>query len=151
VYNSFVNKVRSHVKAPSVLLQALSRADHLFATRLEAALDADGLSIAKFGVLKELGEAEEPLPLGQLAERLACVKSNITQLVDRLETDGLVRRVPDSEDRRSTRAEITEEGRRLYEIGLKVQLELEEDLLQGLSSEEQQQLTFVLEKLSHGR
>jgi DNA-binding MarR family transcriptional regulator len=146
-----MNKMRSQMKAPSMLLQALSRADHVFAARLEAALDTNGLSIAKFGVLKELGEEKEPLPLGQLAERLACVKSNITQLVDRLEVDGLVRRVPDSEDRRSTRAVITEEGRRRYEIGVKVQLELEEELLHSISPEEQEQLAILLDKLSRQR
>ena len=31
---------------------------------------------------------DEPLPLSQLAERCSCVRSNITQLVDRLEADG---------------------------------------------------------------
>lgn len=142
-----MNKMRSRVNAPSMLLQALSRADHLFAARLESALDSSGLTIAKFGVLRELARENEPLPLGQLAERLACVKSNITQLADRLEADGLVRRVPDAEDRRSTRAVITEEGRRRFEIGLKIQLELEEDLLRGISPEEQGQLVSVLEKL----
>jgi DNA-binding MarR family transcriptional regulator len=130
-----------------MLLQALSHADHLFSARLEAALDGNGLSIAKFGVLKELGAENEPLPLGQLAERLACVKSNITQLIDRLEIDGLVRRVPDAEDRRSTRAVITEEGRRRYEAGLKTQLKLEEELLGGISREEQEQLASALQKL----
>jgi DNA-binding MarR family transcriptional regulator len=146
-----MNNVRSQVNAPSMFLQSLSRADHLVAARLEAALDMGGLSIAKFGVLKELGEEEGPLPLGQLAERLACVKSNITQLVDRLEADGLVRRVPDLEDRRSTRAVITDEGRRRYEIGLKVQLELEQELLSGISFEEQEQLAMILDKLSRQR
>lgn len=130
-----------------MLLQALTRADHLFTSRLEAALEGDGLSIAKFGVLKELGSANEPLPLGQLAERLACVKSNVTQLVDRLEAEGLVRRVADLEDRRSTRAELTEEGRRRFEVGLKAEMALEQDLVRGLSSDEQEQLTNVLEKL----
>jgi MarR family 2-MHQ and catechol resistance regulon transcriptional repressor len=143
-----MNKMRSQVKAPNMLVHALYQADHLVTARLDAALDANGLSIAKFGVLKELAEENEPLPLGQLAERLACVKSNITQLVDRLEVDGLVRRVPDSEDRRSTRAVITEEGRRRYEIGLKVQFELEEELLHGISPEEQEQLAMVIDKLS---
>ncbi len=140
--------MREKVTSAGSLLQALTRADHLLSTRLEAALEADGLSIAKFGVLKELANAGEPLPLGQLAERLACVKSNITQLVDRLETDGLVRRVPDLADRRSTLAEITEEGRRRYEVGLKAQSALEQAMVQGLSLDERLQLTSVLEKLA---
>jgi DNA-binding MarR family transcriptional regulator len=145
-----MNEMGTKVSSSGSLLQALTRADHLFSNRLEAALEADGLSIAKFGVLRELRSVGEPLPLGQLAERLACVKSNITQLVDRLEADGLVRRVPDLEDRRSTRAEITEEGRRRYEVGLKAQLSLEQELVQGLSSDEQLQLASMLEKLAHG-
>src|SRR5690606_35352873 len=65
---------------------------------------------ARFGVLAQLAEAGEPLPLGVLAERLSCVRSNVTQLVDRLEADGLVRRVPDPSDRRSVLAELTSDG-----------------------------------------
>ncbi len=143
-----MNKTPSRTKVRSELLQSLTRATHHFSDRFEAALDAIGLSIAKFGVLKELQEVNEPLPLGQLADRLACVKSNITQLVDRLEADGLVRRVPDEQDRRSTRAVITEAGRKRYEIGLKVQLQLEEEVLRGISVKEQEQLSGILEKLS---
>ncbi|HEY7393478.1 MAG TPA: MarR family transcriptional regulator, partial [Gemmatimonadaceae bacterium] len=46
----------------------------------------------------------------ELATRLSCVKSNMTQLIDRLEADGLVKRVDDPSDRRSVKAEITAEG-----------------------------------------
>jgi DNA-binding MarR family transcriptional regulator len=45
-----------------------------------------------------------------LAECQQCARSNITQLIDRLETEGLVRRVDDPADRRGVRAEITPEG-----------------------------------------
>ena len=147
MYNSEVNNIRDSIKVPSLLLQSLMRADHAFEARLETALDLNGLSIAKFGVLRELAQGGEPMPLGQLAERLACVKSNITQLVDRLEAEGLVRRVPDAEDRRSTRAEITEEGLKRYEIGLKAQLEFEEDMISSLSPDERLQLAAMLDKL----
>ena len=68
---------------------------------IEARLDTIGLSLAKLAALNVLAEAGESLPLGQLADRLSCVKSNITQLVDRLETDGLVVRKPDPRDRRA--------------------------------------------------
>ena len=46
-------------------------------------------SAHKLAALHHLTQAGESLPLGQLAERLSCVKSNVTQLVDRLEADGL--------------------------------------------------------------
>src|SRR5262245_18283359 len=107
------------VQQPSALLEALVRTHVLYVTKQDQALLASGLSTAKLGALLVLAEAAEPVPLGQLAERLACVKSNITQLVDRLEADGLVRRLPDVQDRRSKRAAITPEGRRRTEAGLK--------------------------------
>jgi DNA-binding MarR family transcriptional regulator len=78
--------------------------------RVESALGSLGLSIGKLGVLRHLAEADEPIPLSELARRCSCVKSNITQLVDRLEEDGLVRRTPDSSDRRCIRTSLTETG-----------------------------------------
>ena len=85
--------------------------------RLEDALGEVGLSLAKMGVLAKLADADEPIPLSLLAERCACVRSNITQLVDRLEDDGLVRREPDPDDRRSIRATLTAEGRERHLAG----------------------------------
>lgn len=78
--------------------------------QLEEAVGGAGLSMAKFSALSALAVAGEPLTLGELADRLSCVRSNITQLVDRLESDGLVRRLADPSDRRSIRAELTALG-----------------------------------------
>src|SRR5215470_2252538 len=91
-------------------LDSILQTAHALEARLEAALGEAGLSGAKFSVLSELVRSGEALPLGELASRLACVRSNMTQLVDRLESDGLVRRVACPTDRRSIKAEITEEG-----------------------------------------
>lgn len=85
--------------------------------KLENALGNVGLSMAKQSALTKLAEAGEPLTLSDLAARLSCVRSNITQLVDRLEADGLVRRVDDPSDRRSVRAELTPLGREKQAAG----------------------------------
>ena len=85
--------------APGALAAELTGTLHLIAGRLEAALEPLGLSLAKFGVLSKLVASQEPLPLRLLAEQCACVRSNITQLVDRLE-DGPVaapEQAPDEE------------------------------------------------------
>src|SRR5512135_1706738 len=92
--------------AESALFQRLLHAAALAEARVEGMLAPYELSLAKLGVLDALAQANEPLPLGQLAERIACVRSNVTQLVDRLEEDGLVRRESDSADRRVTRAAL---------------------------------------------
>ena len=71
----------------------------------------------KYSVLSELVTAGQALSLSELASRLSCVRSNMTQLVDRLESDGLVKRVSDPHDRRAVKAAITDEGRSRCEAG----------------------------------
>jgi len=95
------------------LLQAAGAVE----SRIEGALAEVGLSGAKLAALTQLVEAGEPVSLGELAAQCACVRSNITQLVDRLESEKLVRRVADANDRRSLRAAITPLGRERQAAG----------------------------------
>ena len=96
---------------------SLLQAAHAVESRIEQALAEAGLSGAKLAALTQLVEAGEPISLGELAEQCACVRSNITQLVDRLEGEKLVRRVADASDRRSLRAAITPLGRERQAAG----------------------------------
>jgi DNA-binding MarR family transcriptional regulator len=130
----------------ATLLHAAYAAEH----DVETKLGAIGLSLAKLAALKALAEAGESLPLSQLAERLSCVKSNITQLVDRLEADGLVQREPDAKDRRTKLATLTPAGRKSCREGLKVQQAAEHDLLRKLTAAELQTLAALLGKVSAG-
>ena len=117
---------------------------------VETKLATVGLSLAKLAALKALKGAGESLPLSQLAERLSCVKSNITQLVDRLEADGLVTRADDPRDRRSRLAVMTAAGRKACDAGLSLQDEAERALLSDLSAAERQQLAVLMGKLEKG-
>jgi DNA-binding MarR family transcriptional regulator len=89
---------------------SLLEAAHALEARLETALASVGLSSAKYTVLAKLARAGEPLALSELAAQVCCVRSNMTQLVDRLEAEGLVRRVDDPGDRRMVRAALTKLG-----------------------------------------
>ena len=89
---------------------ALIRAARVLEDRLEKALDSVQLSMPKFSVLSALSRAGKPQTLGDLAAHLSCVRSNMTQLVDRMEADGLVRRLADPSDRRICLAELTPLG-----------------------------------------
>src|SRR3954452_3193105 len=117
-------------------LFAVLHASGVLESRVEARLSEVGLSIAKLAALHHLTMAGDSLPLGQLAERLACVKSNVTQLVDRLEADGLVTRAPDPGDRRSRLAVITEQGRKAYAEGARIKRDAEEQLFSVLSDDD---------------
>jgi DNA-binding MarR family transcriptional regulator len=114
---------------------------------LEGKLGEVGLSLAKLSALQALSEAGESLPLSQLAERLSCVKSNITQLVDRLEADGFVRRESDPRDRRAKLAALTAEGRNACHEGTRIHQAAERELLTTLTREEANQLAALLGKL----
>ena len=89
---------------------SLLHAAHSLEARMEEALAGVGLSSAKYTVLSKLARAGEPLALSDLAAQVSCVRSNMTQLVDRLEAEGLVRRVDDPGDRRVVRAALTPLG-----------------------------------------
>jgi DNA-binding MarR family transcriptional regulator len=118
---------------------------------VESRLSAVGLSIPKLAALNRLVEAGDSLPLGQLAERLACVKSNVTQLVDRLEADGFVTRAPDPNDRRSRLAVITDTGRRAYDEGARIQRDAERELFSSLSVDDTSRLAEIIAKLKRSK
>ena len=127
---------------------AVLHASSVLEGRVEARLSDVGLSLAKLAALHRLTEAGESLPLGQLAERLSCVKSNVTQLVDRLEADGLVSRTADPNDRRSRLAVLTDAGRSAYAKGSEIQMQAERELFGVLTSDESDTLHATARKAS---
>ena len=117
---------------------------------IESRLSTVGLSIPRLAALQRLVirlDAGGSLPLGQLADRLACVKSNVTQLVDRLEAEGLVTRSSDPEDKRSRLAIITDTGRQVHQEGARIQRQVEEELFATLSVDDSVRLSEIIAKL----
>ena len=129
-------------------LFAVLHASSVLESRVETKLADIGLSLAKLAALRRLAEAGDSLPLGQLAERLKCVKSNVTQLVDRLEADGLVSRAADANDRRSRLAVLTETGRKAYLRGSEILEATERELFVALTHDESAQLHTLLAKIT---
>ena len=127
-------------------MSVLSAAEEL-RQRLENALVAVGLSISKFDAMEQLTQAGEPMTLGNLAGRLHCVRSNVTQLVDRLEADGLVQRGSCPEDRRAVRARLTPLGVERHQAGLEAIRAVQTDVAQRLGPAERVQLMELLSAL----
>ncbi len=133
-----------------LLLRYLMRMGKLAEARMETLLEPHDLSASRLIMLQKLDEADEPISLSQLAACLTFVKSNATQLADRLEGDHLVRRAADPDDRRCTRLEITEEGRQRHLDGLQSIQPLVEKLHTLYSDEERTQLLDLLRRLESG-
>ena len=101
-----------------------------------------GLSEGRMGVLFRLFRCGD-LPLGEMAEDLAMTPRNVTGLVDHLERDGLVERVPDTEDRRSVRARLTPAGRERIEAVWKEGFVNQIGLVSGMTKEDLAQLRHL--------
>ena len=112
--------------------------------RVDAALESVGLSGPKYLTLEQLVRAGEPVSLSALADCRKCVRSNMTQLVDRLEADGLVERVADPDDRRAVRARVTKLGERRFAAGTKAIRDVQNDLASRLSAGDRDHFLRVL-------
>ncbi|GHH83460.1 MarR family winged helix-turn-helix transcriptional regulator [Streptomyces capitiformicae] len=88
----------------------------------------------------------EPLPMRRLAQKLRCEPSNVTGIVDRLESRGLVERRPDPKDRRVKLAAATAEGRRVAR-SLRESLDFAREPLAGLSTQERESLRDLLRRM----
>ncbi|MER5868912.1 MarR family transcriptional regulator [Streptomyces sp. NPDC002044] len=90
--------------------------------------------------------ALEPLPMRRIAQKLRCEPSNVTGIVDRLETRGLVERRPDPADRRVKLAAPTEEGLQTADR-LRESLDFAREPLAGLSAQERTALRDLLKRM----
>ena len=112
--------------------------------RVEAALDSVGLSGPKYMTLEQLVRAGEPMSLSALADCRKCVRSNITQLIDRLEADGLVERVSDPVDRRAVRAAVTALGAERFAAGTEAIRTVQTELASRVSAADRENFLRVL-------
>ncbi len=145
--NSYVNDMTEACGShPCPVSAAVIESARTLETRLEQALSPLQLSLAKFGVLRCLVHENRPLALSALAQRQKCVRSNMTQLTDRLEADGLVRRVDDPTDRRAVLAETTAAGRLACADADAILRAEEERFLRGLSAPERQLMTDLVRR-----
>ncbi len=95
-------------------------------------------------VLRELTAG--PAPMGELAVRLSCDASNMTGVSDRLESRGLLERLPSPGDRRVKVLSLTDEGRTLHRR-LWGRLMEGSPVAEGLTEAEQERLKELLQKL----
>ena len=93
---------------------SLMRAQQIMLARVEEVLRPHGLTFARYELLMLLLFSRNgSLPLSRIGDRLQVHPASVTNVVDRLEQQGLVRRAPHPSDRRATLAELTAAGRDL--------------------------------------
>jgi DNA-binding MarR family transcriptional regulator len=133
-------------------LEVLSRvtrlARHLDRAR-RGAFEAHDLEVWEFDVLAALRRAGSPYVLspGQLLAQTLVTSGTMTNRVDRLESRGLVQRMPDPADRRGVHVRLTPRGKERVDAALADLLARERELLASLTGAEQQELSTLLRAL----
>jgi DNA-binding MarR family transcriptional regulator len=95
---------------------SIMRAQQVLLARLNEMLKPFGLTFPRYEALMLLYYSRRgSLPLGKMGDRLQVHRASVTNVIDRLEAQGLVRRQQHESDRRAVLAEITPEGRRVAE------------------------------------
>ncbi len=103
------------------------------------------LNVAQFDVLTQVGSSQG-ITQQELADRLLVTKGNISQLLDRMERLGLLKRFQEG---RANTLTLTEMGQRLYEQVVPSQEKMIAEQFSELTGEEVEQLLRLLRKLDH--
>jgi len=131
-------------------ITSIVRAQQLFLGRIDAVLRPLQLTFARYEVLMLLLFSRRgSLPLNKIGARLQVHPTSVTNAVDRLEEQDLIKRVPHSSDRRTTLAEILPSGR---ELALRATQALNAEIFSqpGLGRDDLGQLVEVLQRLRQG-
>ena len=130
-----------------VAVTSVMRVHQILMARLNELLEPYGLTFPRYEALMLLHFSKRgSLPLGKIGERLQVHRTSVTNIIDKLEADGLVRRMPHVADRRTTLAEITDEGRRVA-LAATEGMHAIDFGLGALSEEQQEALTTLLRGL----
>jgi DNA-binding MarR family transcriptional regulator len=120
-----------------------------FKRSMEKTLSEFGLSHGEWSVLGALFRAGDPFTraAGQLSDVCECSSAAMTNRLDRLEEQGLVRRLPDPSDRRGVLVELTEKGHEAWNESTGASAQKEALIASALNAREKKQLNTLLRRL----
>lgn len=135
--------------SPMGVIARLSRLSRILDRRIEELYTDYGLNQSQFGVLAALRRAGPPYRLSptELYNALLISSGAMTNRLDRLHAAGLIERIPDQNDGRSTLVGLTKPGKRLIDRMLGPHYENERRLLGQLTPQEQEELAHLLRRL----
>jgi DNA-binding MarR family transcriptional regulator len=131
------------------IVERIQKLSRYFNHSIEATLAESGLSGRAYHVLGRLRYQGPPYQLtaGQLAESTGLSSGAMTNRLDRLEEAGLVRRLPDPDDRRGILVEPTDAGHAAWDRAVHTQADREALIASVLSEPEKAELHKLLRRL----
>ncbi len=121
----------------------VNMAARLLARRFDARLREHGATLGEWPYLVFLWE-EDGLTQRELSRRILVAEPTTVRTIDRMERDGLVKRVRNNRDRRQIGIHLTEEGHRLREVLIPLARDVNASALEGLSSSDRTRINELL-------
>jgi DNA-binding MarR family transcriptional regulator len=126
------------------LLSCSNRVEAVIRNRLRSEF---ATTLPRFDLLAQLEREPAGLAMGELSQRLMVTGGNVTGITDQLEAEGLVRRVPRPDDRRSFAVQLTPAGRRQFRRMAATHEQWVVELFAGWSADEKTQVQDLLSVL----
>ncbi|WP_119421408.1 MarR family winged helix-turn-helix transcriptional regulator [Desertibaculum subflavum] len=108
-------------------------------------LEPTGLTITQFGMLAQL-KRHDGITIGGLAEKMIMDPTTLTRNLRPIERDGLVRQVPDPDDRRARQLHLTPRGRAAFEKARPAWAKAQRHMETTLGEPETEVLNAVLDR-----
>jgi DNA-binding MarR family transcriptional regulator len=131
------------------IVDRMSGLSRRFKRALNETIAEYGLSYEDWNVIGALSQAGPPFrrSAGELAKRTELSSGAMTNRLDRLEKAGLVKRLPDPNDRRGVLVELTSAGRKKWRDSAGAEAAFEALIGAALTKREKQQLNSLLRRL----
>jgi DNA-binding MarR family transcriptional regulator len=148
---SAVNLPRSNKPKQSAFVDSytpalLAQVSQLISGEFHVIVQANGFEISDWRVLSTLSDGK-PISIGRLAQVSVTKQPTVTRLLDRMEAQGYVKRVPHETDRRITLVHITPQGQTLVSALIKQARAHEAQVLAPLGKEKAEELKATLRLL----
>lgn len=105
------------------------------------------ISKKEFSIVIFVAKKEEVI-MKEIADYFNIPVSTTTGLVDKLVDKGFLRRIYSVEDRRSIKVALSKYGQSMFDLLQTTLFNMGETMLSGLTDEEQEQLIFLLQKVT---
>jgi len=128
------------------LIEQLSYSMEQHETKVIAASRFSSLTAAQIHCLDMISHPEEGPTFSELAERLSVSKPSVTVAVEKLETQGYLRKVQSTEDKRSFNIYLTDEGKMISKLHDDIHRGYAESIERALTQPEVKNLKRLLSK-----
>lgn len=142
------NLINDSTRLSTRLWLRLLTSTHIIESEIRSQLRENfDTTLPRFDVMAQLYRYSDGLRMGKISELLMVTGGNITGIIEQLVNENLVERLTDPDDRRAYIVKLTDNGKQEFEKMADVHRAWVDSHLDGLTTDEQDELYILLKKL----